>query len=56
VDEFEEDHIADLFVELGRAPEQRKEIGESARRYVNMYHSIERSAADYVAAIERFLG
>jgi glycosyltransferase involved in cell wall biosynthesis len=56
VDEFEEDHIADLFVELGQAPEQRKKIGESARRYANMYHSIERSAADYVAAIERFLG
>jgi glycosyltransferase involved in cell wall biosynthesis len=56
VNESEEDRIADLFLELVRDPERRYAVGEAAWSYVHTFHSIERSAADYIAAIERILG
>jgi glycosyltransferase involved in cell wall biosynthesis len=56
VDEFEEDRIAELFVELAGDPVRRNAIGATSRCYVHTHHSIERSAADYIAAIERILG
>lgn len=52
----EEERLAEVMMELAADPVERGAVGRRAQEHVSIHHAIERSAAQYIALIERMLG